>query len=533
MRVTACIVAVLGGLLLPSAAEPRDSSAASCRCRTIADYHPVWSPEDDALVYETTENAPQIFRFAEDHDTSLQFPASIHAFAFSPNWSMVAGAVAESVAPGIGRDALVVFRSDGSNTRRLDETSGARPAWSPSGERIAYVRRDGETYALYRISPDGSDRARIAVNVPPSGAAASWSPDGSAIAYSSDGDIFVARADGTGARNITAELDGVHTDPVWSPQGDQIAFVTNRVTAVQIVTGDGKHLLRIESRFPLNYDGIVLSWAPDGQRILYSGPYAPSGGTLGAYEIELATGVQRLVTAFGADASYSRDGTRVAFGGRATIEPNPPEMPDCVGVGIWVVSSAGGRPTMITRHCNASPATISVRAPVQVVYGRTASLGGQLLPGFGDFVRGTTQPCGRSASKRNTEARVGTWSRLIRPTVTTHYSVASDVERVAATVSVSPRLELRQVGRVFKLTVTAARSFAGRRARIDEIRQDNSRVRGYVLLRKATARTSIARFRLHKDASGSFRAVRATLPASQVGRCYAPGISNELVVQLP
>jgi len=98
---------------------------------------------------------------------------------------------------------------------------------------------------------------------------------------------------------------------------------------------------------------------------------------------------------------------------------------------------------------------------------------------------------------------------------------------MAVTVSVSPRLELRRSGRLFELRVTAARSFAGRRARIEEVRQDNSITSRSVLLRKATPRISTARFQLAKDASGSFQAIHAVLPASQ---CYASGVSNELVV---
>src|SRR6266540_5938002 len=526
MKPLAGLLLVIGCLSLAGAAAPGGS--ASCRCRTIADLRPVWSPADDALVYATTEDAPQIFRFAEGHDTTLRFPVGTHDFTLSPDWSMVAALMTESIAPGAVRDVLVVFGRDGSALRRLDEESFARPVWAPSGDRIAYVRRGGDTYDLFTVGPDGSDRMRVAARVSPSGAAASWSPDGSMIAYSSGGDVFVARADGSGARNITAGFEGVHDDPLWSQDGRRIAFVANRVAAIGVAALDGTPILRAASGFPTNASGLVLSWAPDGRHIVYSAPAQPAPmNKLGILEVEVATGAQRVVTRFGADASYSRDGTRIAFGGQPTTEPNPPEAPDCVGVGVWVVSPAGGRPTLVTRHCNQTPASISAHAPARLVYGDRGTLGGQLLPGFGEFVREFVQPCGRRASTRYTESRNGTWSRLIAPIVTTHYSVASDVERMAVTVSVSPRLELRRSGRLFELRVTAARSFAGRRARIEEVRQDNSITSRSVLLRKATPRISTARFQLAKDASGSFQAIHAVLPASQ---CYASGVSNELVV---
>ncbi len=90
MKPLAGLLLVIGCLSLAGAAAPGGS--ASCRCRTIADLRPVWSPADDALVYATTEDAPQIFRFAEGHDTTLRFPVGTHDFTLSPDWSMVAGA---------------------------------------------------------------------------------------------------------------------------------------------------------------------------------------------------------------------------------------------------------------------------------------------------------------------------------------------------------------------------------------------------------------------------------------------------------
>jgi len=59
----------------------------------------------------------------------------------------------------------------------------------------------------------------------------SWSPDGDHIAFASDRDgdweIYVINADGTDLRQIT-DNDHGDWDPSWSPDGDHIAFTGRR-----------------------------------------------------------------------------------------------------------------------------------------------------------------------------------------------------------------------------------------------------------------------------------------------------------------
>lgn len=76
------------------------------------------------------------------------------------------------------------------------------------------------------------------------------------------GDIYTIHADGTDLRRVT---DGV--DPVWSPDGTQIAFTRWRdPRGVWTVDGDGSNERRVfdwnEARWP--------SWSPDGLQILFA-----------------------------------------------------------------------------------------------------------------------------------------------------------------------------------------------------------------------------------------------------------------------
>ncbi len=92
------------------------------------------------------------------------------------------------------------------------------------------------------------------------------SPDGKWIAFESDRDgvhgVWVARADGTGARRVSGELSA--TMPAWSPDGTRIAFV---------VDGDGVWMAWLadlrSSRVIAQPDVDALAWAPGGRQIAF------------------------------------------------------------------------------------------------------------------------------------------------------------------------------------------------------------------------------------------------------------------------
>jgi Tol biopolymer transport system component len=98
------------------------------------------------------------------------------------------------------------------------------PAWSPNGQRIAFVsERDTDpangNYAsqIYIMNADGSNLEKFGHHS--SGAFdPTWSPDGKQIAfrsyYDNTPDIFVINVDGTGLAQLTFE--GANYIPDWS-----------------------------------------------------------------------------------------------------------------------------------------------------------------------------------------------------------------------------------------------------------------------------------------------------------------------------
>lgn len=105
------------------------------------------------------------------------------------------------------------------------------PQISPDGAWVLYNvrttdmdanRRSGRTY----IVPAGGGVPRPWPNDSVRAGEARWSPSGSMVAYTAGGQLWVAKADGGGARQLTT-LNGGASGPVWAGTSDRIAFVSS------------------------------------------------------------------------------------------------------------------------------------------------------------------------------------------------------------------------------------------------------------------------------------------------------------------
>jgi TolB protein len=144
------------------------------------------------------------------------------------------------------------------------------PAWSPDGRRILFTRTTLDRHYYFKpslegVNPDGTGRRTLAGNAD----GGSWSPDGSQIAFASvrdhngsncgsdecswNGEIYVMNADGSRRRRLTASK-GDDERPAWSPDGQHIAFQSNRNYP------DGPNA-EIYSMRP---DGSCLTWLTNG-----------------------------------------------------------------------------------------------------------------------------------------------------------------------------------------------------------------------------------------------------------------------------
>ena len=146
----------------------------------------------------------------------------------------------------------------------------------------------------------------------------SLSPDGKWIVYSAPAPggqhIFLQSVGGQKAIDLTSEAVSSDTQPVFSPDGEQIAFRSERLGGGIFVMGrTGEFGRRVATA------GFNPAWSPDGREILYStegvttNPYNRIGiGDLWA--VTVASGAVRQVHKSDAvQPSWSPHGHRIAF----------------------------------------------------------------------------------------------------------------------------------------------------------------------------------------------------------------------------
>jgi Tol biopolymer transport system component len=117
--------------------------------------------------------------------------------------------------------------------------------------------------------------------------------------------------DGRKVRQLTRH-DASDMQPAWSPDGSEIAFVSDRRGSSELfrMRTDGSRVRRVTHE-----EGSVFmaSWSPDGRRIAYGAQEA------GDYEIFSirpdGTGRRNLTDSVGLDGlgDWSPDGSRIAF----------------------------------------------------------------------------------------------------------------------------------------------------------------------------------------------------------------------------
>ena len=200
------------------------------------DWNPVWSP-DGRYLYFTSDRGGSMNLWRQPID-----PASGQARGEPEAVTTPSGFAAH---PSISADGKLMAFSSVSIT-----TNVARLTLDPVAAEVMGEPMDVTTGSRPWSSPDPS-------------------PDGQWVTFYSrlnpEGDIYVARTDGTALRQLTSDA-AIDRMPRWSPDGNWIAFFSNRGGGAYHawkIHADGSGLQQMSDA-----NGAVYpTWSPDGRRM--------------------------------------------------------------------------------------------------------------------------------------------------------------------------------------------------------------------------------------------------------------------------
>jgi Tol biopolymer transport system component len=145
------------------------------------------------------------------------------------------------------------------------------PSVSPDGKWIVYDGDQAGNADIYLQSVGGHNAINLTKDSPEDDTQPAFSPDGESIAFRSEregGGIFVMGRTGESVRRVT---DSGYS-PAWSPDGTRLVFETglldpfnrspSELWTVGLATGERRRLSDV-------VDGVQPSWSPHGQRIAY------------------------------------------------------------------------------------------------------------------------------------------------------------------------------------------------------------------------------------------------------------------------
>jgi Tol biopolymer transport system component len=208
------------------------------------DHQPAFSPDGERIAFRSERDKGGLFIMGRTGESVLRLTAEGFNPAWSPDGSEIVYAespIADSPHFRSGTSRLWIVKVANGEKRLLTETDAVQPSWSPHGLRIAY-------WAV-----GGSNRIR---------------------------DIFTVPAGGGPPAAVTND-SAVDGNPIWSPDGKHLYFVSDRggslnVWRVGIDESSGKPLSGPEPVTTPSPAVSGLSISSDGKRLTFASVFSTS-----------------------------------------------------------------------------------------------------------------------------------------------------------------------------------------------------------------------------------------------------------------
>lgn len=215
-------------------------------------------------------------------------------------------------APG-APNILRIIDASGAKVNLYSSDAGgglSSPTWSSDGKRLAFIKvsgnKDNPTWSFIIINSDGTkcgDQFECYNNIAAQGeqyrGGISWGKENFlTLSYNTSGapDVYTIYANGQGARNLTNN-NADDIAPAFSPDGNSIAFTTNRDGGqwhIYVMNKDGTNPRRLTSG-PMD---LTPTWSPDGNWIAFA---STRGGQFDIWMVDIHGGNLTQITKAGGD----------------------------------------------------------------------------------------------------------------------------------------------------------------------------------------------------------------------------------------
>jgi dipeptidyl aminopeptidase/acylaminoacyl peptidase len=197
------------------------------------------------------------------------------------------------------------------------------PTFSQDGTRIAFIRKVEEMVRVFAVDESGGTPIELTSEALPGASWLQWSPDGSQLAWLSEGSLWVAASDGSGAQRLDIDLT-IREEIAWRPNGSELLVkgLPRGMAAygLFLVKSDGSDFRAITALDGGSQDYLWVTWSPDGRQLAYSTkPYGKSDPEKvtqchvltidGLVDVAIKPDDGSVVFS----PAWSPDGTRIAF----------------------------------------------------------------------------------------------------------------------------------------------------------------------------------------------------------------------------
>lgn len=318
-----------------------------------ADMNPVFSPKGDKLAFISTRSGtPQAYVMNWDKGTPKELTKvenGISSLAWSPDGQYISFAsevkmlkATSDAYPDLKKANVLMY--DKLPVRHWDH-------WEDELVSHVFIMKTEGGTPVDIMANDAYDAPLMPFG---GGEQIGWSPDSKEIAYTSrkvkeeaistNSDIYIYNLTTRNTVNITEGMNGYDRDPLYSPDGNWIAFHSQERAKFEadrvrlmLYNRKTKALTDLSKSLDQWVGGMV--WAPDSRSLYFS---AGQGGTVPVYSISVSDGSWKVLTNGNNDnengLAITPDGSTLVFG-RTTMQ-NPTEL--------FTMKSTGGEVSRVT-----------------------------------------------------------------------------------------------------------------------------------------------------------------------------------------